>query len=61
MIGATILRPGEKEAEGCDQWTSAPELVPAWDQETSPRLHVSDLEHPEAFHQRLVDWIMNQK
>jgi len=61
MIGATIVQPGEKEAEGCDQWTSAPGLVPAWDQEAVPRLYATDLDNPESFHRRLVEWIMNQK
>jgi hypothetical protein len=61
MSGAPVLAPEAKGVEDWDRWASAPEEVPAWDLESSPRLYETDLANPESFHRRLVDWIMNQK
>jgi hypothetical protein len=61
MSGAPVLAPEAKGVEDWDRWASAPEEVPAWDLESSPRLYETDLADPESFHRRLVDWIMNQK
>ena len=61
MIGATIPQAGEQGVGGSEGRISIAERVPAWDLESSPRLHETDLADPTAFHRRLVDWLMNQK
>ena len=50
-----------KETAVWEQKGARSDLTPVWDLESSPRLYITDLQNPEAFHRRLVDWIMNQK
>jgi len=61
MSGAPVLAPEAKGVGDWERWTSAPEALPAWDLESSPRLYEEDLDDPQSFHRRLVDWLMNQK
>ena len=61
MSGAPILAPEAKRSEDWAYSSSLSGNVPVWDQESCPRLHKGDLDDPESFHRRLVDWLMNQK
>jgi hypothetical protein len=61
MSGSTVLTLESKRAEGWEHETSVSEELPAWDLESSPRLYETDLDNPESFHRRLVDWLMSQK
>jgi hypothetical protein len=61
MSGSPVLMPEARGIEDWDRWTSPPQALPVWDLESSPRLYEADLDDPESFHRRLVDWLMNQK
>jgi hypothetical protein len=61
MHGGPLLAPEAKGFTERDGQVNFLEEVPAWDMESSPRLHETDLADPEIFHRRLIDWIMNQK
>lgn len=61
MSGAPILAPEAKRLAERGEGRSATGEVLAWDMDCSPRLHAADLDDPESFHRRLVDWIMSQK
>lgn len=63
MSGAPTMAPEANGVVEWEQWfgdSDSGERL-AWDLESSPRLHETDLADPQAFHRRLVDWIMNQK
>jgi len=52
------------EADRLEAWAKLPSPagdVPAWEVESTPRLESADLLNPDQFHQRLVNWLMNQK
>ena len=63
MSGAPTMAPEANGVEGWEQWfgTSGSGESMAWDMESSPRLSETDLADPQAFHRRLVEWLMNQK
>lgn len=61
MTGAPILAPDAKRMEERRTGSWSGGEIPAWDLDSPPRLHETDLADPESFHRRLVDWIMNQK
>ena len=61
MTAAPASAPDAKTMPRWEGKCSGYERVPAWEQDSIPRLCVDDLLDPKGFHQRLVDWLMNQK